>query len=59
MDSIEKADINIKYSTEAQPNRRQKQRQAPSTNKQFFEEVDEASSLLKTVLRENMDWRER
>ena len=59
-DSIEKARLEVKYSTEAQPPRRQKiQKQAPQVTKQFFEEVDEASNLLKLVLRENMDRRDR
>lgn len=36
-----------------------KKQEAPAVKKQFFEEVDEASSLLKLVLRENADRRDR
>ena len=59
-DTIDQKKLEVKYNTEVQPARRQKHsKQAPQVNKQFFEEVDEASSLLKIVLRENMDRRER
>ena len=57
---IDQARLEIKFKTDLQPSRRQnKQKQAPSVNKKFFEEVDEASSLLKLVLQENIDRRER
>lgn len=51
---IDEAQLEVKYNTDAQPIRRKKQNAPPAVNKHFFAEVDEASSMLKHVLNDNL-----